>query len=276
MFKGFSNSWALVQAAWQVLQQDKELLVFPIVSAFGVVLVSGVFAVPGFLVAASDNPAAQYAGYALAFLFYLVTYTVIFFANAALVGAALIRLRGGDPTLGDGFSIAFSRLGAILGYALISATVGMILQMLSEKNQIGKFVANLLGSAWNIATYLAVPILVVENVGPLEAVKRSVAYLKRTWGEQIVGNAGMGLVFGLLFFAVILAGGAGIFVALSLNLTPLVIGVIAIIVVVLILLALLNATLTGIYTAAVYRFAVEGATESQFPAALVQNTFRAK
>ena len=276
MFRGLTNSWNLVKAAWSVLQSDKELLVFPIVSAMGVVLVTIAFAFPAFFVVGAGGDAAQIGGYVLLFLFYLVTYLIIIFANSALVGAALIRLRGGDPTLGDGFGVAFSRLGAIFGYALISATVGMILRLLSEKNQLGRIVANILGAGWNIATYLAVPILVVENVNPIDAIKRSVILLKQTWGEQIAGAVGMGWVFGLLSLAVILIGGAGIYVALMLGSQILVIALIAVIVLVIVALALLNATLSGIYTAAVYRYAAEGAMDSQFPAGLVQNAFRAK
>ena len=192
-----SRSWNLVKASWNVLQDDKELVVFPIVSAIALILVTIAFAVPGFfLYAAGGN---EVLGYVLLFLFYLVQYTVITFANAALVGAAMMRLRGQNPTLGDGFQIAFSRFGAIVGYALIAATVGMILQAISERGTLGNIVRSILGTAWNLITYLVVPVLVVENVGPIEAVKRSALYLRRTWGEQVVGGAGMGLVFFILF-----------------------------------------------------------------------------
>ena len=134
----------------------------------------------------------------LLFLFYLVQYTVIFFANSALVGAAMIRLRGGDPTLAMVSGLRFSRFGAIFGYALIAATVGIILQALSKRGTLANIVRSLVGMAWNLATYLVVPVLVVENVGPIEAIKRSANLLRRTWGEQVVGGAGMGLVFFLL------------------------------------------------------------------------------
>ncbi len=100
--------------------------------------------------------------------------TVIFFCNTALVGAALIRLRGGDPTVADGFRIAASRVGPILGYAFIAATVGMVLRAISERSGfLGRLVVSLVGFAWNLATFLAVPVLVVEDVGPIEAVQRS-------------------------------------------------------------------------------------------------------
>ncbi len=130
------NSWELVKASARVLAQDKELMVFPFISSLGVILVSLTFALPLFLAGRVENlieGGGQVAWMAVLFLFYLVQYTVIFFANTALVGAALIRLRGGDPTLGDGFRIAFSRMGPILGYALVAATVGMILKALSRK-----------------------------------------------------------------------------------------------------------------------------------------------
>src|SRR5262245_22771845 len=204
MFQRLSNSWELVKASAAVLRADKELVVFPIVSAIGTLIVTATFALPLFLAGMFDSmyvdgKGFQPLGMAVAFLFYLTQYFVIFFANTALVGAAMIRLQGGDPTVGDGFQIALRRIGPIFGYALISATVGMILRAIAERaGFIGRIVISLIGLAWNLATYLVVPILAVEDVGPIEAIKRSTALLKRTWGEQVVGNAGLGAVFGLI------------------------------------------------------------------------------
>ena len=146
-------------------------------------------------------------GMIVAFLFYLVQYTVIFFANTALVGAAMIRLQGGDPTLADGFRIASKRLGTIVGYALISATVGVVLRAISERlGFVGRIIIGLVGFAWHVATYLVMPVLAAEDIGPVDAIKRSSSLLKRTWGEQIVGNASIGAVFGLFMVGAILAG----------------------------------------------------------------------
>ena len=131
MFARIRNSWTLIKASAAVLRADKELVVFPIVSAISVLVVTVSFALPmilaGFLDALLEGH-AQIFGFVMGFLFYIVQYTVIIFANSALVGAAMIRLRGGDPTVGDGFRVAMKHIGAILGYALISATVGMILR----------------------------------------------------------------------------------------------------------------------------------------------------
>jgi len=282
MLDRVSNSWQLVKASAAVLQADKELILFPIISASLSVLVVFTFAVPAILAglftsgfpAASEFPAA---GYAFAFLFYAVQYFVIFFCNTALVGAALIRLRGGDPTVGDGFRIAASRLGPILGYALIAATVGMVLRAISERSGVlGRLVVSLVGLAWNLATYLVVPVLVVEDVGPVEAVRRSASYLRQTWGEQIAGNLGIGVVFGLISFGTLVAGIALFMAAAGTKSAPLMILVAACGVTALVMIGLISSALSGVYAAAVYRYAAEGQTGTFFTPAMVKNAFRAK
>ncbi|MFL7869629.1 MAG: DUF6159 family protein, partial [Anaerolineales bacterium] len=208
MFNKIKNSWNLIKASAAVLQADKELMIFPILSSIGVLIVTATFAFPMMAAGVFDNIVAgssQYLTYLVLFLFYVVQYTVIIFANAALIGAAMIRLKGGDPTVSDGFRIAFQHIGSILGYALLSATVGMVLRMISERSgTLGRIVISLVGLAWNLATYLAVPVLVIEGLGPVEAIKRSTGLLKKTWGEQIVGNFSIGLIFVLATVLMIL------------------------------------------------------------------------
>jgi hypothetical protein len=270
----------MFKASLAVLAADKELLIFPIFSSIGVLIVTATFAIPLFLGNAFDSfytHGMGIAGFLVLFLFYVVQYTVIFFANTALVGAAMIRLRGGDPTVGDGMSIAGRNIVPILGYALIAATVGMLLRLVSQKSRgPGRLIVSLIGMSWTIATYLVVPILAVEGVGPIEAIKRSMSYLRRTWGEQIAGSLGLGAIFGLAFFAILLAfvpvfylilsaaevnvwllGGAGVALLL-----------------VLVIFGLVRSTLEGIYSAAVYQYAVEGQHSGFFDEDLVKNAFR--
>jgi hypothetical protein len=214
-------------------------------------------------------------GLAVAFLFYLVQYTVIFFANTALVGAALIRLRGGDPTVSDGFRIAASRMGPILGDALIAATVGMILRAFSQRSRgLGRVIVSLVGFAWNVATYLVVPVLAVENIGPIDAIKRSTQLLKRTWGEQIAGHLGLGAVFVLVYLAEIVVLIPVIFLAIQFQSAGLLIGVGVVFVLFLMLTGLIQSTLEGIYAAAVYQYATSGQVGSFFDEQLVRGAFQ--
>lgn len=282
MFERLANSWELVRASAAVLRADKELVLFPVVSAVASILVAITFVVPLALsgiidLATVDSQGVPAAGYALAFLFYLVQYFVIFFCNAALVGAALIRLGGGNPTVSDGFSVAFQRVGAILGYALVAATVGLVLRSISERGgPLSRLVASVFGLAWSLATYLVVPVLVVEGVGPIDAVKRSAGYLRKTWGEQIAGNLGMGVVFSLLALATLAVGVGGIVVVSATESATLMVIVAGLLVLALVAIGLVASALSGIYAAAVYRYAAEGQAGSFFPAELVRHAFRSR
>lgn len=282
MFERISNSWRLVKASWAVLRADKELIVFPIVSMVGLLLVSAAFFVPlaaaGLLDSVGNSDRTGTLTYIVLFLFYVVTYTVTIFANSALVGAALIRLSGGDPTLNDGFRIASERIGKIVGYAVIAATVGMILRALSERSGIiGRIVISIIGMAWNLATFLVVPVLVAEDIGPIEAIQRSGGLLKKTWGEQIVGNFSIGTIFGLLMLAAIFVVGAPLFmIAASANSPALILLAVAVIVVLLIAIGLVSSTLSGIYQAALYRYAVDGEVGEFFEADLIEGAFKPK
>lgn len=280
MFDKIKNSWNLMKASAAVLQADKELLIFPILSSIGVLILTAIFVFPMIAVGFFEDMLAensQYVTYIVLFLFYVVQYTVIIFANSALVGAAMIRLKGGDPTVGDGFRIAFQHIGNILGYALLSATVGLILRMISERSgNLGRFVISLVGLAWNLATYLVVPVLVIEGVGPVEAIKRSAGLLKKTWGEQIVGNFSIGLIFVLVTVLVILLGIPFFILAISLESLALIIAFGVIFLLVLVFLGLINSSLTGIYVAAVYRYAAEGEASGFFDEEMIQGAFRLK
>ena len=258
----FARSWELVKLCWQVLQQDKELIVFPIVSTIGVLIVTASFVIPGFFTGfwqgVSDNGAG--AGlWVLIVLFYLVEYLVIIFFNAALVSAAIIRLEGGDPTLGDGLRGAWSHIGAILGWAAISATVGLVLQALRERGGIGgAIVAALGGMAWNVITFLVIPVLVVEDVNPIEGIERSASLLKGTWGEQIIGNAGFGLIFGLIGAAISVVGVALGELVINSGATSAGVAIIVVTVLAILVVSMISATLRGIYSAALYQYAVGG------------------
>ena len=275
-----SNSWSLVKASWAVLRADKELIIFPILAFAGSIVVMITFFVPmaltGIFNSLSDGRGTQAGLYVFGFLFYLVQYTVVIFSNSALVGAATIRLKGGDPTVHDGLRIASQHFGAIVGYALISATIGMILRSLAQRGVVGRIVSSLFGLAWNLITYLAVPVLVLENVGPIEAVKRSGALLKKTWGEQVAGNFGIGAVFGLIFVVLFLVFIPAMVVIASTESAGLVIAAIVGFILLLIGLGLFSSALNGIYTAAVYQYATTGEAGEFFDANLVQNAFRTK
>ena len=276
MFEKFSRSWALMKASAAVLRADKELLWFPVISSIAAMIVGATFVVPSVLGGLFDGGLGP-VSIAVGFVFYVCQFTVIFFFNSALVGAALVRLEGGDPTVADGLRIARARFGAIVGYAVIAAVVGLLIKALEERSEwLGSLVARLLGAAWTVSTFLVVPVLVAQNVGPIDAIKESFNLLKKSWGENLIGSAGLGLAFGLIMTAVVLVGVGAVVAAALLSGTVAAFVVGGLFVALIIALAATQAALAGIYQAAVYRFAVDGRAPAGFEAAALAGAFRRK
>ncbi len=274
MFNRFANSWKLVKYSATVLKKDRELLVFPLISSIAALLVLASF-VPLF----SAAPESEESSINMVVLFglYLAEYFVIFFFNSALVGAAMIRMDGGNPGVMDGLRIAWSKVGPIFGYAVISATVGLILRIIGQRfGFVGRIVAGLSGIAWSIASYLAVPMLVSRNIGPVDAIRESTSLLKRTWGENLIAGASIGLVFKLVFFLVFLLIAFLAGTAFSREETMLAASIAVLGLIVMILLGLFQAALQGVFSAALYRYAIDGDDCIGLSSEVLNNAFAPK
>jgi hypothetical protein len=314
MFERMARGWALMKQSWQVLRLDKELLLFPILSAIACLLVMASFALPlivsptmrdtvfaGTRLEQQKQPEAfekpdqnpgvrnredgkrfefnaqQIVPAIVGFAFYLATSFVIVFFNAALVCCALIRFSGGNPTLGDGLSAAMARLPQILGWALLTATVGTILKQIEDRVPLaGRFVVSLIGMAWAVVTFMVVPILAAEKLGPFEAVKRSASLLRKTWGEALVGQVSLGAVRFIFMLPVILGVlVAGYFSVTAESIWPIaVVGVVAVFF--FILLSIAFSTLQQIFLAAVYQYAAQGTVPDGFSQELIASAFKPK
>lgn len=314
MFERFARGWALMKQSWQVLRLDKELLLFPIFSSIACLLVMASFALPlvvsptvrnAVLEGARADQELQQQGFdnaepipgadkredgkpfqfsakqilpvAISFVFYLTTSFVIVFFNTALVCCALIRFGGGNPTLGDGLNAALARLPQILGWVLLTATVGIILRQIEERVPlIGKIAVSFIGMAWAVVTFMVVPVLAAEKLGPFAAVKRSASLLRKTWGESLAGQVSLSAVQFVFMLPVILAlVAAGFFAGATNTVWPLIaVGVVAVPFV--ILLVITFTTLQQIFLAAVYQYAAQGTVPDGFSQELIESAFTPK
>jgi hypothetical protein len=186
-----SRGWALTKLSFNVIRKDKEILLFPIVSGIALILMAASF-FGVYLFAFGLENMNVYLAAAFFLVFYFVSAFVVVFFNVALVSCAMLRLEGGDPTFSYGIKMASSRVKYIVQWALLSATVGLILQTISSRSGvIGKLIIGLIGLAWSVATYFVVPIIAFEQLGPLKAIRRSATVLKSSWGEALVSNLGL-------------------------------------------------------------------------------------
>jgi hypothetical protein len=256
LFMGkFARTWSLMAECWRVLKEDKSLLVFPLISCICCLLLLASFAVPIFLTGAWQPPGhaaatvRQVAYYGTLFSFYVANYFIVVFFNAAIVACAATRLTGGTPTVGDGLRAAASRLPVIAGWALVSATVGLILRIIEDRSdKIGQIVAGLIGMAWTVMTFLVVPVLVMENKGPIAALKESTSLLKQTWGEQVISNFSFGTIFFVLSIPAFLLGFLGFYLG------GLVVGIACLIAAAIYMMALslVHSALQAIFQTALY------------------------
>ena len=286
MFETIGRSFRLAKLCLRVLAADKELVVLPLLSSIGVVVLLLTFAGVGIGIGALDRIDAGSPGIGdilVAAVFYILASFVIIFFNSALVYAAHERLAGGDPTVRSGLAGAWNRVLTIFVWAVIAGTVGLILNILSGQARerggvlgiVSAIIIALIGAAWTLITYFVVPLIVIEHRSLGDAFKTSLSMLRRTWGEQVVGSFGLGAAGFLAFvaavavtalLAVVLSplGGAGIAMAIAIGVV-LIAGV-----------ALVFATLDGIYKAALYSYASSGDVPSLFPGDVIQGAFRQK
>ena len=280
----FSRSWELVKQSFAVLRSDKQLMLFPVLSAISCLFVTILIGTGGTLMMLPARAAALANGerfnpnqspvFMLAmFTLYVANYFVIVFFNVALVGVANSRLMGGTWTFRDGIELAWARKGTILQWALVAATVGMILRTIEERmGLIGKLVMRIIGVAWTLACYFVVPVLAFEDLGPIDAVKRSSKLFRDTWGEKVVGGFSLSLVSLLL-----LLPGFGLFIASIMfgGINALLVGFFLLILYVVMLSVFMSAV-QGVFNAALYRFACFKQVPPAFDQSLVASAWAPK
>jgi hypothetical protein len=204
----------LMRLSWQYLRKDRELLAIPILSALAVNATS--FSILGLLWATGRLPGLMMptpdghtptTAYLLGFIVvYATTFVAVFF-QVALCSGAMTRLDGGNPSLRSCFAVALARLPQIAMWSLVSASVGMVLRVISERVGIlGRFVAAGLSLAWAVATLFVVPVIVVEHDGSISAVSRSAALVKARWKN--VGSAGLRFGWSFLLLPITICASA--------------------------------------------------------------------
>jgi Family of unknown function (DUF6159) len=267
------TSWEMAKRSWAVLRSDKSLAWFPVFSLLGSLVVIGAFAG---LVAATglDKDGTKDSLAPIGYVFIVLAYLGLAFVQtyflAALVAGADARLQNRHSTVSTALQVANSRLHRLLPWAIVTATVTMILQAIEERfGFIGRLVAGLVGLAWNLITFLTIPILVLEDLGVGAALRRSKDLFKKTWGENVVGQAGLGIVGflaalpGVILIAIGAAiGTAGLIVFGAIGVAWIIVS------------ATVVAALSGIYRTVLYRFASTGQVPAAFEGVDIQGAFR--
>jgi len=268
-----SRGWQLTKLSFSVIRKDKEILLFPVISGLMLIIIAASFFIPWFLTTDLSGGSADISlvFYVFWAIYYFVAFTVSTFFTVAMMGCAMMRLEGGDPTFSYGLKFAAGRFKYIVEWALVAATVGLILRAIEQRSGlIGKIIIGIIGIAWAIATYFVLPVLAFEKLTPFKAMKRSASILKASWGEALFSNLGIGLIFFLLALVGVFVMVLGIYLIVA---ASVLIGIVLVVIAVLywVFLAILSSAVQAVLMTALYRFATTGKTSMEFPAPILQN-----
>lgn len=253
----------LMRYSWHILKQDKELLLLPILSACASIAVFASFFLP---VMSKDAQNLQHffnngpQMWMFLFLFYVTSYFVIVFFNSALIASADKRMDGGDPDLMYGLRASVKRIHLIFGWAVIAGTVGMVLQVIEQRSEwLGRLLASLFGMFWSLATFFVVPLLVIEEKSPVDAIRESGSMLSDTWGEHLISNFSFGIVFFVLSLPGYFAIALGFFTLSNYGTFFAILGILYVL-----MLALINTALEAVFRTALFRYARYGYLDGEF------------
>lgn len=277
-------SWEIIKRSLDVLKMDKELLWIPVLSFATIMILLAAVAYIAFVFGFDRDfeKAIQYmkvehhvnraAFYGTLLIVYVISFFIQYYYESAIYIIVSARFQGMDKTLGDGFAGANNNVGKIFSWSVISATIGMILNLISEKSEwLGKIVISLVGAAWNIATFFSLPALVIGQKGVKDSFKESIEIMKKTWGETIIVNFGVGSVMSLVFILLILIG-----VLVMVMVPAILIPVAVVLAIAIILLAILSSLLSAIFKLALYEYARSGSLPAGFSSDLLKNAIQAK
>jgi membrane-anchored glycerophosphoryl diester phosphodiesterase (GDPDase) len=265
------RSFELVKASWRILMEDKKLLAFPLISGIVTLLVIATFIPLVFfsngLFSFSTN---TLGGIVCLFVFYLISYFVVIFFNVGLISCVHARLNGKEMSVKEGLAAAAGHLSSIIVWAVIAATVGLILHMIEDRaGFLGEIAAAVVGGVWSLVTLFVVPVLAFEDKGVVDAMKESVTLFKKTWGESVVGTLSISLIFAAIGFVGLLLVLGTLFIGNE----TLFLAALVLFIVLVAVLAILSSAMQGIFTVALYTYAKTGSAPGVFPPGVVESAF---
>ncbi len=267
------RGWGLTKKSWTLLNEHRELIRFPLYGAVATILPAVVFLGPGLYLFDKDElagaiPLVVIGVYALS--------VIGFYFSVGLAACADMIFRGQEATVADGLAVARSRFAQICGWAAVSTAISAVMGLLENQGGIGgQIAARLVGMAWSLVTFLAVPVIAIEGTGPFGTIKRSASMFRERWGQQITGNIAIGaaiFLLGVLPAVVLIVVGVAVWSSASfLGALLVVIGAL-----VLAIALLVSKALSGIFGVALYRYALDGETVGPFTQEELESAVRSK
>ncbi|MGN6815525.1 MAG: DUF6159 family protein [Solirubrobacterales bacterium] len=255
------RGWGLTKKSWALLNEHRSLIRFPLYGAIATTLLAVIFLGPGLYLLDKDSLAGAIP--LLVIGVYVLSVVGIYF-SVGLAACADMIFRGQEAAVGDGLVVARERFSQICGWAAVNTAISAVMGVLENQGGLGgQIAARLVGMAWSLVTFLAVPVIAIEGTGPFATIKRSASMFRERWGQQVTGNIAIGgavFLFGVLPSVLLIVLGIAAWSSASfLGALLVVVGALG-----LAISLLVSKALSGIFGVALYRYALDGTTVGGF------------
>lgn len=227
--QSFSRGWNFLTQAWKMAFADKDLIKPTLIALVVGFIVSIIGAIPIILSALIFGTEGLIGRIALAIfggLLIFAQYAVTYIFSAMTIYLIFGYISEGDGRMDKAWAVVQRDWLDILSLAAASTLVNVVKNMVKGKGRNRNFVreqiANLIETLWTEATYLVLPIMVIEDVGLKEGLKRATYITKNNlvligistigvrWVTGLIGVLlaiiGLVLGFGIAYPLILLAG----------------------------------------------------------------------
>jgi hypothetical protein len=279
MFERMRRGWELTKKAWGVVRSHPGLAKLPLTGGALALVAVIIFGGPGIALISIDNNGTKVlGGILLVIAAYLASFAVIYY-NVALASGADQALRGGEPDIHAAKAVARSRIGVIAKWAAVSAAISILMSVLRDRaGAAGNIVAGIGGAIWSLITFLVVPVLAFENIGPIDAIKRSAHLFRQRWGQQVTGNVVIGGIAGLAVFLGVLIGVLGVVIMAAGDAAAIAVGAVLFLIglVAAIAGAVFGGATRGVFGVALYHYVADNTAVGPFTVPDLEGAARSK
>jgi len=208
MFENLKAGWALGKQVRKLVFSDRQLILYPLLSS--VVVFVEFFLIFASLFINSVVTGGSVSGilYIVAlFLFYLVsTFTATYILMALLI-AFRSYANGHKIGMVEAFRQTSQYTTLILEWAVFYSVVLLIVRLIEQRmGAMGRLIFGLAaGVAIGVATIFAIPVILDNKVGPVQAVKQGAEFFVRN-----IGKAAGGLIYSDLYNLMFIIAGVGL------------------------------------------------------------------
>ena len=264
-----SRGWTLVQISIDALLENKSLIALPLASISILTFISVVF-LGGFYLFSEPIEITPELILVLALMYFISAIVMVFF-NVALIGASMLWLEGGKPTLRYAIGFAMERLWVIMQWALLVSIINVLLSIIRSRHSgMSGIITAVPGIAWSVITFFAVPVVAFEKAPPITAIRRSAQIIRSTWKEAAISSFGILYVFTILamimlFPLVVVLIWAGLEAGLVLLLISIIYWIV---------LGSIYGATCGVLGTALYRYATTGEVSPKMPETIIRNPWK--